>query len=496
MSGVFPVNPAEAQAFQEQYQQFIESLLRSYQALKSRVQWESKRQKQHQKESTQQEQKAPELKKPFPEAISAFEENSFNETPDVLAAFERVDRNSLNETSNPLNPPEIRITDGMRVVHGRVGSEWRSELTPEHLEKLSTAISTPVGDRVDGLGAMQIEVEGEVLLRTNASSEVELNPSVELVNERHAREPVTEATPTQMPEEETFSRLVGGLVRVLQSVEQLPDGTLKQLLQGQIAQMQTSPPLQELAAQGRLQTRSSLSLWQRTTAAVEQFFQSYRERSRQHQVANTAYRLFHQNCPLGASAYYAERYTISRQGKDYTLSDETGNLLMQWRSTPMGPNVHRSTAVQLNETHYRDFQVAHQQLASGERYSGNLAPVGATEATYFARTQRIAAALREYAARVGSDVEVDGNLAYKWRASPKGRVWVEAKDGRGLLLVQQELGGGLVCGMNERDLAHFEQVVPTLVPKPSQEIATGTNALKVKVIPFSTREGKGSALEF
>jgi hypothetical protein len=73
---------------------------------------------------------------------------------------------------------------------------------------------------------------------------------------------------------------------------------------------------------------------------------------------------------------------------------------------------------------------------------------------------------------------------------------VEAKDGRGLLLVQQELGGGLVCGMNERDLAHFEQVVPTLVPKPSQEIATGTNALKVKVIPFSTREGKGSALEF
>ena len=65
-------------------------------------------------------------------------------------------------------------------------------------------------------------------------------------------------------------------------------------------------------------------------------------------------------------------------------------------------------------------------------------PVGQGESEYLLRVNAITKALGQYAQASGSKVQVDGKFAYKWLATPDGRVRIDAKDGRGPFLVQHQ----------------------------------------------------------
>jgi hypothetical protein len=91
---------------------------------------------------------------------------------------------------------------------------------------------------------------------------------------------------------------------------------------------------------------------------------------------------------------------------------------------------------------------------------GTFAVVGQQEADYYQRAQKLSSALVNYAKSQNSEVEIDGKLSYKWKATPTGDVEINSKDGRGLLLVQS--GGKMVTQLSEGDLAYFEAILPKL----------------------------------
>lgn len=132
---------------------------------------------------------------------------------------------------------------------------------------------------------------------------------------------------------------------------------------------------------------------------------------------------------------------------------------MQFQSTPMGVRVSPQT-VQMSSQHYQDIKQLSLAQSRGEEPTGGFAPVGQGETEYLLRVNAITKALGQYAQATGSKVQVDGKFAYKWLATPDGRVRIDAKDGRGPLLVQHQ--GQLRCRMSDRDLAHFEQMLPVL----------------------------------
>jgi hypothetical protein len=99
-------------------------------------------------------------------------------------------------------------------------------------------------------------------------------------------------------------------------------------------------------------------------------------------------------------------------------------------------------------------------LVAGRNPRGAFAPVGEQESQYLKRVNIITQALTQYATNQKTSVQVDGKFSYKWRSTPDGKVRIDAKDGRGPLLVSA--GGQLRCRMEERDLVHFEQMLPVL----------------------------------
>jgi hypothetical protein len=410
---------------------------------------------------------------------------------------------------SPLREPEkleIRVTDGNRVVYGQVGKKFRNELTPELIEQIEELRATPVGGVVCSSGAKTIEVDGQVVLQSDLegkvivnslgsireieglSSETEMkvenssqflsDESVNFYDEDGKPVPPEEAsasvsneleftsqTNTQEREQKQTDR-ESGLEKVRSSVEEIPDSSLKQMLFSQLNEMRSElqrqqqhrQALEELVTE-RLAQPQSASWWQQLKGAITQTWQSLRELSREHSAAATLKTLFQNQVPPGGQVYQADNYTLQREGRAYTLMDKSGTRLMQFQSTPMGVRVNRES-VQLQVNHYQDINQLSAMQTRGEELSGAFAPTGALETAYLARVKAITKALSQYAQATGSKVQVDGKFAYKWLATPDGRVRIDAKDGRGSLLVQAQ--GQLRCGMSDRDLAHFEQMLPVL----------------------------------
>lgn len=440
---------------------------------------------------------------------------------------------NLDSQSNEENKSrDIRVTDGKRVVYGRIGETFRNELTPELIEQLEELRHTSVGNVVDSACSKTIEVDGQVVLKTDELGKVIINellekervtesgrgdakigkntdvgvadiPRIEEQGESSlpashstTSSPTTSAVDSsarhaasyepsrqklgQTPELTKVKE--GGVERVRSSVDQLPDSPLKQMLtlelnetrtqlqrqQQQIQQLQTQSQGQQQALaqalenliQQRLAKPTQTSWWQRTRALVTQSMTSLSTLRREHSAAQSLKTLFNSQVPNGGRVYQADDYTIVREGRSYTLTDKSGMTLMQFQSSPLlGVRVERDT-VRLQASHYRD--IRHLQLSQvrGEALSGALAPAGVQETDYLKRVRAVTEALSQYARNAGSKVQVDGKLSYRWLATPDGRVRIDAKDGRGPLLVQA--GGQLRVRMSDRDLAHFEQMLPTL----------------------------------
>lgn len=282
----------------------------------------------------------------------------------------------------------------------------------------------------------------------------------------HQPQPTYDYTLLEAPNAPMSEQYEGGLAKARSSVEEIPDNSLKQMLFSQLNEMrselqrqqQQKQILEDLVTQ-RLTQPQSASWWQQLKGAVTQTWQSLRELSQEHSAAATLKTLFHNQVPPGGRVYQADNYTLQREGCAYILMDKSGTQLMQFQSTSMGVRVDRESG-KLQANHYQDIKQLSAMQSRGEELRGAFAPAGASETAYLARVNAITKALGQYAQTTGSKVQVDGKFAYKWLATPDGRVRIDAKDGRGPLLVQAQ--GQLRCRMNDRDLAHFEQMLPVL----------------------------------
>jgi hypothetical protein len=299
--------------------------------------------------------------------------------------------------------------------------------------------------------------EAKTLAKLSGQDEVDDSSS-------NQQESQSQTSAPQREQKQTDS--LGGLEAVRSSVQGMPDGSLKQMLASQLGEMQQSlqqhsarqQVLEDLVRQ-RLAQPKQTNWWQLFRETVTQAWATLKKRSLLDSAAAQMKTLFHAQVPPGGKVYQADNYTIVREGRSYTLNDKSGMGLMQFQSTPMGVRVSPQT-VQMSSQHYQDIKQLSLAQSRGEEPSGGFAPVGQGESKYLLRVNAITKALGQYAQATGSKVQVDGKFAYKWLATPDGRVRIDAKDGRGPLLVQHQ--GQLRCRMSDRDLAHFEQMLPVL----------------------------------
>ncbi|MBE9128014.1 MULTISPECIES: hypothetical protein [unclassified Coleofasciculus] len=305
---------------------------------------------------------------------------------------------------------------------------------------------------------------------TAASPGVEPDPEPIILD----ADSVTQATPTpitwndQIPQEEK----IGGLQITQNAVDTLSEvegenSPLKQLLNDTLTQMrQLREQTQQIAfsqqqlLEGRKANNSPFdkaqgepSWWQK---AVETS-QTLQNKLTQKDTAATIQKLFHSQVPPPGKEYQAADYTITREGKSYTLSDKQGNTLLSFEKKAMGIKVNESN---LTIDHTEQIAHAKQQMKSGISPDGAFQSSATRDARIFERTNALAHALTRYAQAEGKPVKVDGNLSYRWEASPDGNIKIESKDGRGTLMVKS--GGEVVCNMSEKDILHFEQAFSSI----------------------------------
>ena len=303
----------------------------------------------------------------------------------------------------------------------------------------------------------------------------EREPNLEKVVPQQPDSVVTYPTPPQLqlqpqPVQQTPVVTETGGARVKTALEALPDSSLKQLLTAQLSQMQElqRSQLQNQQRQfdefikARFTEPKNTNWWQQAAHSVANTAQtawaSLVKRSHDVKAAVAIKTLFDKSTSPSTTAYHTADYTIARSGQSYSLSDRSGKTLMQFDASPIGVRVSQSN--QLTTSAHQDLKQLRTSQSRGEEPGGAFARVGKKETEYFARVNAITTALSQYAQKQGTNVQVDGQFSYKWKATPDGKVRIDAKDGRGSLLIKAQ--GQMKTRMSERDLAYFEQMLPVL----------------------------------
>lgn len=281
--------------------------------------------------------------------------------------------------------------------------------------------------------------------------------------------------------EEQQENLERGSERILRSLQKLPDSPTKKLASSytqdiqtllQISQAQASQiselqrSVRELTQQltrQRLAQPQNKSWWDETLTAFSSAWEKWNQSRRQHQAASAIRTLYANQAFDGAKVLQLAEYRIEREGKIYTLSDNSGQALMRFKSTNLGVRVD-SESIQMKSNHYQDFELLKAQQSRGEQPDGAFSRLGAREGVKefdrYMRSQAISDALIEYAKKLGKDVMLDGEFSYKWKAKLDGEVQIYAKDGRGLILAQA--GNQMICRMTQQDLGYFEEALTKL----------------------------------
>lgn len=407
---------------------------------------------------------------------------------------------------------DLKIFDGDRLVYGRDNNQFRDEisgisgqlLNPQLISELQNLRSTPVGDVASGVTNKKVELDGKVILQSDDNGKVIVNNLLQIesnqsqvkteifennshseeyqhsnqISERDFLNNGSNNLKSEIREDKNLP-LTNGSTRVKESLQVLEDSPLKNILLSEVEQLRTELKAlqqerhfyQELISQ-RLRQPKNTSWWQQAvnnvstvvqgvTSAIKLGMQELKANSVQHKGATSLKTLFHLQTQPGANQYTAGNYQISRQGSKYEVSNSsTGKLLMEFRSTPLGLKVEQGN---LESTQIQDISSLQHSLKKNEPLPTTFTPVGKQEAEYFSRVETVTSALVQYAIAQEKEVEIDGVFSYKWTASPEGRVHIEAKDGRGVLLEKD--GGKLKSNMSRKDLTYFEQILPKLQPK-------------------------------
>lgn len=259
----------------------------------------------------------------------------------------------------------------------------------------------------------------------------------------------------QLPESNTkrladsYTQEIQSLLRLLQSQER------------QINQLQTSVgELTIQLKQQRLSQPENKSWWLQAKTTLLNNWNNWKQFQQQHQAASVIRQLYTQQAFGNNKVLQLAEYRIERSGKNYTLSDHSGQVIMQFSSTPLGVRVD-AQSTKLSSKNYQDIERLKIQQSRREQPDGAFSHPGTDLATseieYYIRARKIASRLLEYATRKGQNITLDGQFSYKWKASVDGEVQIYAKDGRGLILAQ--VGDKMLCRMSDRDLGYFEKAL-------------------------------------
>lgn len=255
-----------------------------------------------------------------------------------------------------------------------------------------------------------------------------------------------------------------GLDALDESLAQLSDSPLKQVVQGMSSEMrqleasQAQLAMDELLAE-RAKEPHHPTWWQQLSTKVETMVEGVRDTFTQYRAASTLKDFAHQVGLQSGESYETTHYQLSREGKQYALSDSEGNLLMRFESGALGVKVDK-TLPALEENHFRNTEQLRQDLGNSREPGGAFISQGTAEAQYLQRVNRITQSLAQYAsAQPGGNAQVEGKFSYDWRSNAAGAVMIQDKQGNVLLAAGN---GHLRSRMDEKDLKHFEQMLPAL----------------------------------
>jgi hypothetical protein len=484
MSGVSPISVGESGSFTEQYLRLIEDWLREF-VDKNKQQQDTDNQPEIEitvKERIVYGQGVNDLSPSIIERLGQLQNTPVGDVVEsavsmrvkldgkvVLESDEsgKVITNSFYEELRD-NKTAQKITDKYALDNPFVNEE---ELPDEYADFENLFINNELPDEYPDFN--NLFVNDELKAEDNQIVNGEREPNLEKVVPQQPDSVVTYPTPPQLqpqPQLQTHVVTETGGARVKTVLEALPDSSLKQLLTAQLSQMQElqRSQLQNQQRQfdefikARFTEPKNTNWWQQAARSVANTAQtawaSLVRRSRDVKAAVAIKTLFDQSTSPGTTAYHTADYTIVRSGQFYTLSDKSDKTLMQFNASPMGVRVSQSS--QLETPVYQDLKQLRTSFLRGEEPGGAFARVGKKETEYFARVNAITTALSQYAQRQGGSVQVDGQFSYKWKATPDGKVRIDAKDGRGSLLIKAQ--GQMKTRMSERDLAYFEQMLPIL----------------------------------
>jgi hypothetical protein len=280
-----------------------------------------------------------------------------------------------------------------------------------------------------------------------------------------------------------------GLDGVQEALKDMPEGSLKLVLQGmvtdmeEIAAQQESHPAMDILMKERNAVSSDLlsqqpqsqqfqqpqsqnpqsqsqnpHWWLQLSTKVETMVTAVRDNFIQYRAASTLKEFANQVGLQPGATYQGAEYNLSRQGKDYTLTDKQGNELLKFQSSVLGVKVDKSLP-RLDNSHFQKTEQLRQDFQANKQHTGAFIPEGVAEAKNLARINRITQTLIQYAAVQGGSAKVEGKFSYDWQANAAGNILIQDKQGKALLAVS---GGHIRSRLCEKDFQHFEQMLPVL----------------------------------
>jgi len=261
-----------------------------------------------------------------------------------------------------------------------------------------------------------------------------------------------------------------GLSALQSAIGEMKPATLKDVLQGMATDMEASAqeqepqPDMEALVKSRLEERQNPHWWDKVSTKVETMVSRVRDTFTQHRAASTLKDFAAGMGLQPGESYQGAEYNISREGKDYTLTDKQGNELMKFQSSPLGVKVDKSLPA-LDSSHFQKTEQLRLDLKEARQPSGAFISEGAAEGQNLQRINALTQALSQYAAKNGGVAKVEGKFSYDWQANGSGSVIIQDKKGSVLLAAGQ---GHTRSRMSEKDLQHFEQMLPALASQQSR----------------------------
>jgi hypothetical protein len=284
----------------------------------------------------------------------------------------------------------------------------------------------------------------------------------------NVQEPVTQPGNNQPDNNSSYrdDKPLDGLTAIAAALEPLPSSPTKDALLGVVANMQTAKQEQEKAPDPEMEAfvarrkeePQNPRWWQKLSSTVESTFSNVRENFQNWRAATTLNQLAQSQALQSGESYEAAGYNLSREGNQYTLSDKEGNPKLRFEPTVFGVKVDKSLPP-LSAGDLAKTQQLRADLDASKEPSGAFTQQAVHEGQYLSRVNTIVKALSDYAKSQGGNARVDGKLSYDFRSNAQGAVMISDKEGNVLLAAGN---GHMRSRMEEKDLAHFEKMIPAL----------------------------------